>query len=544
MIAQISGCLLIMTALSLLKFRPQYDRIISILLTFAFFAAFYFLAVAINAGVSGSFSLLWDSSPAGDVKLEIISSPQTYMMILPYFAITGMALFNNLFFKYEIHKKNFTALLLFNLFCLIMLVCGNNFIQMITFVFVIDIISQLFIKNVEAGRNYALYNLAADMALFGVLAVLSGRLDNLSINHIRDYYQPEQHGDFVALLLMTGLFIKFGFGFYHMYLADLKNVRFHRLILIPYFSSPAAALLLFVKLHPLLTASPLFSYVLNAALALAFAYGIFGVITQQNLKEKTIFLNLMILAFLLKQIERVGFDWGPHFAWLIVLGFAFNLSIYYLHYYAGRNTCDSFTGKPTQAGKKRLVVIGGLWLAILAAYSAKTAVLPSADNALWTGTFSLLLGLAAAELFNRVSGCEHQMPEAEMQADVSPYPALVMLFIIAGIALYQQNSQWLFALWQALVFVFFLFRNPFKKLRKPVSAKGKEVIVPASPACLTKFSRKLSAIAEIAGMPWFLLTGISSVVVAMFRKFDRLGFVRYFVLILGGIVIFVWCFGV
>lgn len=535
MIAQISGCLLIITILSLLKFRPQFDRIVSVLFTISFFVAFYFLAYGIHEKVYDSFSLLWDSSPAGDVRLEIISSSQTYLMVLPFFAITGIALFNNLFFRYEIYKKSFTSLLSFNLFCLIMLICGNNFIQMITFVFIIDIASQLFIKNIEAGRNYALYNLAADMALFGVLAILSGQLDNLSVEHIRQFYQPGRYGDFVALLLMSGLFIKFGFGFYRLYLKDLKNVRFHRLIFIPYLSSPAAALVLFVKLHPLLTASEWFLHILNISLALATLYGAFGVVKMQSLKEKTIFLDMMLLAYLLKMIERTGFIWEKHFSWLLVLGFVLNLSIYYLHYYSERNIYHTFTGKLTLSGRKTHAFLLLLWLLVLAAFSAEAAALSTGGNALWIGAFPILLGLATACMFDRV--LKTKLPQTETRADITPYPVLMLLFLIAGFSLYHQRENWIFALWQCVIFVVMLLWRPFKAVRE---AESVPVASPSSPVCAMHF---LPLRIGFAGLPWLIMTQISSVVVAIFRKFNRLGVARYIFLILSGVLIFIWCFG-
>jgi hypothetical protein len=60
-----------------------------------------------------------------------------------------------------------------------MLICTNNLVEIITFVFIIDILSQVLIKDVYASRRYSIYNLIADMGLFLIMAMLKGKLETL-----------------------------------------------------------------------------------------------------------------------------------------------------------------------------------------------------------------------------------------------------------------------------------------------------------------------------------------------------------------------------
>ena len=250
--------------------------------------------------------MLWDSSRSGDIKIDIISSPTTYGLILPFFIITLIALFNNLLFKFEQHKKSFAAILIFNLISLIMLIAGNNLIQIITFVFVIDILSQLLIKDIYASRRYSIYNLIADMGLFLVMAMLKSKLETLEVGNITNYYQTGRHRDFIMFVIVISLFIKLGFFLFQSYLLDLKNTKFHRLILIPYLSTPMVALILFMKFYPLLIISPSFNLCINIAVSLTMIWGAIGMVVINNLKEKTVYLNMLIISLLVKMIQSTN----------------------------------------------------------------------------------------------------------------------------------------------------------------------------------------------------------------------------------------------
>jgi hypothetical protein len=309
MIAQMILYLLILAVAVLAKTSPKQDRFFSICVGSLFFVlCAYFILTPVGES-SEARSLVWNSTTAGVLEFEIVSSPMTKLILTPFFLMTALMIAHNLFFPYEVHKKNYTAVLFLNLACLSMLATGQHYIQMITFVFVIDVLSQFFIKNIEAGRCYALYNLIADMSLFGVLALLSGQADTLKISKIQTF----RHRDLVAFLLMCALFVKFGFCVLPNYIRDLKNIRFHRLICVSYFSAPPAALILLYKLSPLLKMSHLFLIIFYTVSAIVALIGIVGLLRCRSIKEKTIFLNLILLSFLIQILGGRNPVWTESF---------------------------------------------------------------------------------------------------------------------------------------------------------------------------------------------------------------------------------------
>lgn len=548
MIANTAGFLLIIGLLALFKYSPRYDRSISFLLTGAVFCAFYGFAKGLKQNVFGHFSMLWDSSPAGDITLEIISSRNVYFMICPFLVITALSLFNNLFFRYEVRRKNYTALLVFNLLCLIMLAAGNNFIQMITFVFVIDILSQFFIKNTETGRRYAIYNLIADMGLFGILAILNGQVENLDINHIRNFYQAEKYRDLVAILLMSSLFIKFGFVIFKNYVLELKQMRFHWLILIPYLSSPAAALILLVKLHSLLVVSPLFLPIFNVVLALIMIYGTLGVINIPSLKEKTIFLNIMLVALLVKLIQSADFVWDIHFSWLIILSFCFNFIVYYLHYYAERSNNADFSARFKRVGRSSLCIILLLWLVVMSAFVVQSAAFIRPDNLIWQCWFMVFWGLVSATVFNKILH-HHKASELDAESDYAPYPLLLVVLAISVYSLQVQMQNWAFALFVCGVFLLGLKTNSLAAISKMSIADRFESLITKkiqfyfwNRCWLFIDYMVVQNKAFKRNVASFFARSVNGAI-AMFRRVGRVGIVRYIIFISIGVCVFVLCFG-
>lgn len=542
MIAQIAGYLLILAVISLFKFRPQFERVITFLLTFSFFAVFVILWHGYIQGIYGTFSMLWDSSPAGDVRIEILSSVQNYQILLPFFAVTTIALFNNLFFRYEIHKKNYTSLLFFDLFCIIMLISGNHFIQLIAAVFIIDILSQILIKNPVIGRRYALFNLATDMVLFGLLAILNTGLDDLSLEHVWRFYQNQTGADYITILLMASLLIKFGFCFYEFYMADLKNMKFHKLILLPYFFSPAAALILFVKLYPLLFETNFFLNVFNVLLVLVLLYGLIGTMLKQNLKEKTIFMNMLLFAVMVKILEITHFNWNSHFSWLFVLSFVLNLVIYYLHYYTERNFTKNYTAKIIRSSSKIAKAIVLLWFVVLGAYWVQMAALLYPLHLNWLITFILILSFTAACMFHRA--LRHALPETEIEIDSLPFMILICMLIFSGYVFCLERQYWLFALGGCIISGLYLLWNPFERFcvnYNHLSVNAKENYINLRQAFIEVWAKIPNSTIRKDVLTWSLSKVVDGVI-TLFRKINRGGIMRYIVLIALGAAIFVLCF--
>lgn len=84
--------------LPLISRKPRYDRVVALIITCLSAAVFWFFNQGVANNDFDSVHLIWDSSRSGDIKIDIISSFQNYQLVFPFFLITLMALFNNVFF--------------------------------------------------------------------------------------------------------------------------------------------------------------------------------------------------------------------------------------------------------------------------------------------------------------------------------------------------------------------------------------------------------------------------------------------------------------
>ena len=113
--------LLFIAIVSLLKFRQRFENFIAAIVLFAATWVFYLFMTDWDITGSSTFTLLWDSSRSGDIKIDIVSSFNNYQLVFPFFVITIIALIHNLFFRYEDKKRNLSAILILNLISFIML---------------------------------------------------------------------------------------------------------------------------------------------------------------------------------------------------------------------------------------------------------------------------------------------------------------------------------------------------------------------------------------------------------------------------------------
>jgi len=388
-------CLLVVGIFSLFRTRENYDFWLSFFLTAFVTLVFAFFLMDWHVLGSDAFkTFILDRSQSENIKLDIISSKQNYILIFPFFINTLLALFNNLIFKYEKHRKNMLSLFVFNLISFIMLICANNFIQLMTFVFIIDIFSQLLIFNSSASKRYSIYNLVADMGLFLVLAMLHGKLINLDVGNISHYYETGHHRDFIMFVIMISLSIKFGLFLFQGYWLDLKSAKFHTLYFLPYLSTPMAALILFIKFYPLLVVSPSFSPLLNIIVILSMIWGSVCAVLNPQIKEKFVYCNMLSIAFLIKLVEKADFMWNMAFSNILICLFVFNLCLYYLHYEMDR-----------EHGKNKTAIFTVLcaFMIDLSCLSATLSSLLTKQNMFWIIFFAVLFLFVLASLFVFVS---------------------------------------------------------------------------------------------------------------------------------------------
>ena len=370
--------------------REKYDSFLSFVLMAFTGLIFAFFLMDWHVLTDSAQTFILNQSQDGHINLDIVSSKQNYVLIFPFFVNTLLALMNNQIFKYEQHKKYKLSLFVLNLTSFIFLIAGNNFIQLMTFVFIIDIISQILISDANAAKRYSIYNLVADMGLFLVLAMLQGKLTNLDVGNISHYYETGHHRDFIMFVVMISLSIKFGLFLFQGYWLDLKTAKFHNLYFLPYLSTPMAALILFIKFYPLLVVSPSFLPLLNTIIILSMVWGSLGALFNRQLKEKFVYCNMLGIAFLVKSLETADFVWNMNFSYVLMCLFVFNLCLYYLHYEIDRGHAKN---------KPAIYVILLMMLLNLVSIISLGSQLVITDNILWLLSFAFILLLVTAHLF-------------------------------------------------------------------------------------------------------------------------------------------------
>lgn len=555
MIANIVICLLALGFLSLWKLRRRYDNAVATVSLLLLGALLFYFVRNWHAGVENTFLLLWDSSASGDIKISINSSPQIYNIIFPFFTIVVLALFNNLLFRFEKQRKLFSALIILILSSFILLISGDNFVQVVTFVFVIDILSQVLVQDIYAGRRYGIYNLAADMGLFLIFALMRGKLDSLDMTSLVEYYNNGKYQNLIVIVMMLSLFIKFGFFIFHSYLLDLKSAKFHRLILIPYMSTPAVALILFVKLKAYLVESALFCGVFNAVLVLTLIWGAAGAVVIKNLKEKTLYFSMMIMALLARLAAEKEFVWNVSFSLLLICGFCFNCCLYYLHYYTNRNNTIALSAGQNGKNLMSIYIVAGVLACVMAAfYSALLKVYPTVGYG-WFWSFVLLFMLAAANMFTQVLKDERNKDESLLSCktlDYRPLPFLTLMLVLSVGVVYVHSTEIVFAISSVLMFIFLLWLKPIERLIKDDYYNnlqnadffsGFYDIIIARP--IKFIGRILTLMVDFVFLEKTLVSTVmlsAAIVVRGFRQISREGAVRYVLFILTAFLVLAFYF--
>lgn len=547
MISQIIIELGLLSLLFMWKNKKKYDTIAGGLFTILFAVLFYRFITAWSLHQESEFVLLWDSSKSGDIRLNINSTLQNYQMIFPFFVITLLSMLNNLFFRYENHKKTIILCMALNFMCLIMLIASDNFIQMITFVFIIDIISQLLIKDVNASRGYAIYNLIADMGLFLVFALLRG--NDISLNLGNFSLKAINHQNFAAILILLSLVIKLGFFIFHTYLLDLTSTKFHRLILVFYLSSPIVAIILLTKLSIFLHHFVYFDILMNILIYLSLLWGGVGLILITELKSKAVYMNMMLLSILTKLALPVDFTWNNQFSVLLILAFSLNVCLYYLHYYLTRE--NSFSNKFKSANVKPIYFLIAVWTLVLAAFSMDLFSFYTDDNKYSLLGFISLFLFGSAHTFSQSVQLVKQQMYTE-NYDKRPFLILgIIMFLSCVVLVRNYTLYWPFALFTILTFLMFLFLFPMRFVFKDVGSYDKlqqldffpklyNVIlfnpIRATGKAITLFVDFMFFEKTLRG----LVNTISGFIIRTFRQLSRNGLVRYVTWILLSILVMFW----
>jgi len=336
MVAYTTLALFLIALLGSVNVGIKRDKWLSLLVFMMFAGVFILFCGDFLAGRESSFSFLWNSSPGGDINIDIVSNIYNYHLILPFFMITLTALLQNLLFRYEERRSFYGAVLIFNLVTLITMITGNNFVQLLCAIFVADILILFLVKDMEAYKRYILLNISADMIIFTIMAIINCKVDSLDIHEILRYKQTGHHLDFIAIAGLTAVFMKIGLFFFHIGLIGLQNIRLHRLQNILFLSSPIYGLIILMKFHVLWNSSVYFTPYLHSACLLSFAGGFAGSIMSSRFKSKIIYWQMIFWAIFLELLCFKGFEWSKDFSLLVMQMYVLSTALYLFYYYMGR----------------------------------------------------------------------------------------------------------------------------------------------------------------------------------------------------------------
>ena len=328
--------LLLVGMAGLFRFRMRYDRILSWGMFLASILLVYGYSVNALLGANEGFQYLWSKTKFGNLFISFYPQLQFNMIIVPILCMGVVSILNNNVFHYEERRCAFNSLLIFNSVALSLLLTSENYVQILTMVFISDILGYVLLKDVDSSHKYAVYNFFADMCLFAVFALVCGRLQSLDVRHLLNYNQIGRHKDFVSLVVGLAIFIKIGVFPFHSYLLDVAKARFHRMTIINLLFSPLCGIILLVKLNNILTMSDLFLPIYTTLTYLSAVIGLYGFIVKDNILSKTIYLNMVLSSILMMLLKNTGFAWQNMFSYYYLIVYFLNLMLFKIYLYQNR----------------------------------------------------------------------------------------------------------------------------------------------------------------------------------------------------------------
>lgn len=328
--------LLVIGLSGLIKLRAQLDRTWSWFIFLALSCVFGEYYIQNSNGYMQSVSVLWGYSQLGNITIDFHPTQVTNQLIIPLFFVMLAIVCNNNIFRFEEKRCALNSFIILNFITLLLLICAENYVQLITMVFISDIMGYLILKDTDSSHRYVVYNFFADMCLFMILALACGKIQSLDINRLLGYEQIGRHKDFVSLVTALALFIKLGSFPFQSYLLDIKAARFQRTTVVNLISVPLAGILLVLKLHNLLLVSDIFLPLFKIVMWLTILEGLIGFIARRNLQKKIVCLNLSFIGLLMLILAKENFNWNNLFSVYYITVCLFNQLIVQIYYYKNR----------------------------------------------------------------------------------------------------------------------------------------------------------------------------------------------------------------
>lgn len=443
--------------------KVRFEKILSFLLLcfLALWGVWIFEAESL--GLVDKFSFHWIDASLMLVNINLNTTPDICRLVFALLVISTLSVFYNTFYKAETEKLRVNGLLTLNLAMLVSIICSQNFMQLLTAVCITDVICLLMINDIESKRRYAFYNLLADMGLFTLFALIWKQTGSIDLSVLEKYHRPGQYPELTSGLLLLCVFIKSGIFLCHGGFLSLASLTFNRILAISYCSAPIVGILLLVKTYPLLENIRYMKEIFLSFGGATLLWGCVGSIVLDNIKDKALYFNQMIYAFLLGALAFGAKDVDALLPLVLSLGFVLN-AVWMLTAISTSNELFISNMGGFIRPLKLLFVSIMLWsLIFVEVLSSRATML----NGVWTYGFAAILLVALAHIsFQIFLGKSNADERVLAFLKNPPLLNLLPLWIICGIIIWQigKPSTQIWIIWGA--FVAFCFAGPLRPLGK------------------------------------------------------------------------------
>lgn len=255
-------------------------------------------------GINETFAFHWIDTSLMRVDLNLNTDAAVYNLTAPLVWLTGISVFYNTFYKAETDRLRLNGLLFLNLAVVILVICAQNFMQLLTAVCIADILCLFMINDIDGKRHYVFYNLLADMGLFTMFALVWKQTGSISLSVLSGSHKFWQYPELICGLLLFCVFIKSGMFLFHGALLNLTGLSFNRILSVSYCSTPLIGILLLIKAYPLLDCAAHVPDILALFGGLTLLWSFIGAISIDNLKDKALYFNLMFYALMIGLLSR------------------------------------------------------------------------------------------------------------------------------------------------------------------------------------------------------------------------------------------------
>ena len=456
--------LFIIGALSSIKTGVKVDRVLTFVSFTSIFIIFADFCESMIAGTNHTFSFMWNTSQGQDIKFDIVSNPYNYALIMSCFAVTVLACLHNLLFRYEERRAAYNAILCFNLISLILLITSNNFVQLISALFITDILAMFLMKNNANCRLFGMMNMLADMLLFMVMAIINARVDSLDLEQVLLYRQIGVHTDFTAVVGLTAIFIKFGFFVFQRGMLELKDIRFHRIQNVLFLSSPFAALILLLKFNALWRVSAYFTLYLDIMCVATGVWAFCHSVWVNHFKAKAIYWMMAFWALMVELLRFSDFVWLPEYGKLILEMYVFMTALSLLYAYNNRRNLITQMMQLRLTHKKRLASVLLIIMLMIMASAHTLSIIYNAENRFYILGFAALFLLSVAVVIGQIyfyQGRRHAGVQNDMKFKWVAFIELTVLSIWLLRAVRIED----YAVWVSVTVFTVLVLLPVQKMR-------------------------------------------------------------------------------